>query len=577
MALSLPRALSPLLAALLLFLPSACSSGSSGGGPAQVDLLLGDAPVDELLSFELTVDSLRLQDPGGTFTPNLLAAPVRLEFLGLQETFAWVASAAPPKGTYSAVEVRFETTSVEARAQDGSSVTVTVLSDTLSASLPAGSQLDSGYARFLVDLDLRESLSGDVGLGAITFDPSGSATLRDGGEDARIDEIEGVVQSLDRSARRLVLDAYADGNPALSLGDVVVQLSDATLLLDDQDQLIPDEQTFLDGLVLGTTLLEVHGDLTSAGRIDATRIEVEDAIGGGNTVARIEGLVLAVDPGTSFELLIREIEKGQSLVQSVLGGLGNPASITVAYDAATVFFTDSGSLTGPEVLAAGQELKVKFAEFTAEPFLATAVELEDVEPELQATSVDVAGLPSTIVVHVDDDEPALLSGDVASSTTDVVVTIASAALVLDVDEEIDLAPADLLTGLDLRLRGALSGPPTAPTLAATRVEVRPGELDEATVTASDPASSTFTTSGGELDEPFGGPTTAGPFTVEIEPGCAFTGDATSEAAFHALVAGLGAGDTLLVEVEGLGTDLPGTIRAFAVEVELERDDDEEED
>ena len=118
----------------------------------------------------------------------------------------------------------------------------------------------------------------------------------------------------------------------------------------------------------------------------------------------------------------------------------------------------------------------------------------------------------------------------------------------------------------VNIRGTLSGTPAAPALQASDVLVVPGRLADAQVVSADEGTSSFATTGGTLLAPFGGMVFPGPTNVTIQPGAVFLGDATSEAEFFALFAGLEAGEVLAVEVHGIGTGVPNEIGAYQLRV-----------
>jgi hypothetical protein len=551
-----------LLAALLPL--CACSGGSGGSGDpgsgaTGFDLLLTDAPADDLLYLRADVTSLALEREDGTFTPSLLAAPLTVDLLALDGVFEWLATGPLPAGTYTGARVGFDGFGFEAADAAGAPVAITATSATLAApfAAPVVAGAD-GYVRVDVDFDLLASLTGDVASGTLLLTPSGSASTSPGDDGVAIDEIKGTVTSFQAGAGAIALAAFADGDLAVPLGAVDVTVTPGTLLVDDDGSVFASEASFFASLIAGATLLEVHGNLVS-GAVTATKIEVEDSFGsGGDVIVELRGKVVDHAPGTSFELLLQEVKKGAAIALPVLAGLGDPASVGVAILPTTRFFLEDSQPTTEASLAVGQTVKVKFVEFATEPFPAFKVEIQNALPRFEGFVTDVSGLPSELVMHLKANQPAILSGDVASTSTDVLVQLDGAGLLLKVDGKPALAPADLLAGLKIEVEATLSGPPDAPVLDAGKVKVFAGRLDDALVGSTAPAAGSFTTFGGDLKDPFGGGVTAGPLTVRIEPGCTFEGDAQSQAAFFALAG------SAEVEVLGIASGQPDEVRAFVV-------------
>lgn len=394
------RWLTPLIAPLLFL--SACGGG--GGGPSgSADFLVTDAPSDELLSFSARLTELRLRTPAGAETGNYLKAPITLEILGLQGVNLWLASAPIPTGTYSAVVLRFDASSISAKDLAGDDVAITSGSNTLVAALAAPVEvLEGEYVRFATDINIDDSLSGLVSSGSLVFNPSGSCFDDDSPESA-IDEFKGVVQSFDSQAQTLVVSAYVDDDLIVPLGNVSVSVSGGTVLVGDDDQPFASAAAFFQFLVAGQTLLEVHGNLAN-GAVSATRIEVEDqlgGIGGGNTLVELEGVVSAINGPGSFELLIQEIEKGAAVAGPVLAGLGNPVSVTISYSKNTLFKLDDDTPTTSASLAVGKELDVEFSVFASEPFPAIEIEIDNTLGLLAGDVTDLGGLPASLWVAPD--------------------------------------------------------------------------------------------------------------------------------------------------------------------------------
>jgi len=222
-------------------------------------------------------------------------------------------------------------------------------------------------------------------------------------------------------------------------------------------------------------------------------------------------------------------------------------------------------------LVIGLDVKIDFASFVAEPFAASEIEIEHGSPGFEGAIVDASGLPGSFVVHLDEDDPAVTSGLVASKDTDVLVLLdGSETITLDVEGEPAISVALLAVGLRLDTSGTLTGPPDAPTIDATALSVRPGRL-RGIVVAADEALSTFVVDIAKVDDPFGGAALPDPVTITFDAAAHVRGDASTIAGFYALFAGLGAGETLEVKVDGLADGTGGAL-TWRVEAEVEDDD-----
>ena len=562
------------LAACLML--AACGGGAAeddGGGPGasgRTDLLLRDAPADDLLSFQGTIVDVRLDDDLGGSSANLLNGSVAQEFLGLQTSFAWLSNKALPPGNYTAVRLFFLPGSFTARRNDGVAVAVNATSNVLVAPFTSPLVVTStSYSRVVVDLDLVRSLQGSIATPPLTFAPLGSVVHGSGSSSVSIDEIKGIVDSVDAGTNTFVIDAFVDDDGAVPLGPVAVTIGPGSVLVQDDGTLFSSQPNFFASLVPGSTDVEVHGTLVN-GTVQATRVEIEDnAAGGGNgNLVKVRGRVLDIGPGTVLEMSIAEVDDGAAIVAAAFGGT-IPETLSVSWDVSTVFFLEEHAITTSASLAIGQEVHVKFAAFDNPPFLASRIEIEDEDVEFEGSVTSLAGLPGAFVVHLRPDDPAILSGEVASTSTDVVVEIGASPIFLDVEGDPSLAPTALLTGLRVQPEGTLSGTPTDPTITATRIKVYAGRLDDATVSEGARASHSFQAVGGEIDDPFGGTVVAGDLEVLIAAGAVFTGDAASESAFFDLLEGLGEGETLVVEVRGIASGPADSIFGHEIEARVE--------
>jgi hypothetical protein len=565
------------LAALSLFGAASCGGGGGGGGnnnaPSSVDFVLTDAAVDDLMAFTVRVTSLRLvSQTGGVLGPELLAAPLTIDLIGAGANPRWVGRDDVDDGVYRGVQLVIDPASTVALDRLGATVGVQHGATTFELGFPAPTSIDDDdYAKIVIDVDLGASLTGDVASPPIQFDPQGVVTLLGSGASTDIDEVEGLVTSTN-SPSSLVIDAFADDDDTIAIGPVTVNISGSTVLLDDDGFPFASRAAFFATLILNSTELEVHGPLVG-GSINATRIEVEDDGNGDAYVVKIDGRIENLDRvANTFDLVLIEIEKGASLAGPVLNGLGNPTTIACEYDDVTtvILLDDDDDIVDDNSLATGQRIKVKFPVFATSPFQAGRIEIED-QPEFEGRIQDISGLPNTIIIRLDDDDPAIANGQVDDAATDVTVNLANSTLFLDTEGRPTLTPSQLLVGLELEIYGTLSGASNAPTIAASRTKIHPGEF-EGVVSLVFSQAGSFDATMIELDDPFGNTVTFGSVAVDFAPGCVFDGDATDAASFFALFNNLQQGEELHVEVEGIGTSTPNVIDAYEIEVEIEIDD-----
>jgi len=565
--------LRPLALPWLLSL-AACGGGdgdsSSGLPPGRVDLLMKDGPPKDLLAFHLTVDRLRFLGAGGDQdTGNLLPAPRRVELLGLEDEAAWLASVSVPPGTYRGVRFGFAAGSLAARAKDGTTVPVTSAVTQFEVAFPSPIDVTgkTDYDRVTVDVDLEESLSGDVA--GLDFAPEGRVADEDGTTLAPVDELRGVLETVTVFGSELELELSADDDLVRRIGTIPVRIDPTTALFDELGAPFADANAFFSALVEGETLLEVHGDLslTDDGedpRLVARIAFVEDHNQGDNVEdeVKLDGLVAATASG-DLEFLWSAVEKGAAIADPVISGLGDPATLTFDLLPGTPFLDRDGTDLTPAALEVGQRIEVLSDDFSTPPFAIKRLVFAR-QPGGEASVTQNLGAGS-FVVHVAAAEPWVTSGEVADELTDVTVDATAAVLEIDTEARPAFDPADLAPGALVRVRGTLDS--GLATITADEVLVHAGRL-RGVVSATTPPT-TFTVTLAEFLDPFGDQVgQTGPYTVEIDAACAFEGDAESAQALMDLFANLGGGESIEVEVRGFDDgSAADTIQALELEVD----------
>ena len=560
----------------LALVPLAAGCGGGGGGgdasttATSVELLVGDAPVDDLSSFEITLTGLVLTEQGGGETENLLAGARSIDLLALVTRSALVEVHAVPAGTFESARFAFDDGAIVARDLAGLPVVVTATAagaaDDFAAPLVVGA---GERARVHFELPLDGTLSDDLGNpGQLIYAPALLVTDRRG-EDEPLDELHGVVarEFPDDSLLRIALQ---DRDTGADHGALTVRLAPTTVLLDDDGDPFATERAFF-AFTRSGDRIEASGVLAADGVFDADSVQVERSErGGDDDVARIHGTITDLDLASdTLTLRIRNVAFGKTVVEPVLAGLGDPAEIAIGYAGAEIKLRGDDPRGGDENdLAVGQVVKIDFESFVSEPFPAHEIEIEDEEVEYEGTIVDASGLPGSCVIHLEPHDPAILAGLVDSSTTDVEVVLdGSERLWLHLRGEPEIDVGLLAEDLRVKVRGELSGSSSNPTITADSMRVEPGELS-GTVTSVNGSIGTFVVDVDSLDDPFGGSALPDPVTVRVDAEARFTGEADDAASFFALFAGLGGGESLEVRVAGIADGLGGAL-TWSVEANVD--------
>lgn len=552
------------LAALALLACVDESSAKRGFPYGAGDFLIADAASHDLASLQATVLDVRLVKASGKDgSKNLLPGPRRVELVGQDEVPAWLDISTLPLGKYAGLRVTFATDDMVARAKDGTELVVTVAGPVLEQVFETTLEVErSDYDRVLIDVDLAESLSGDVGSG-LTFDAQGDLWHDDGGVFRTIDELRGTVTTFLPGNSVYVL-AGVDDDGESPLGVVRAYVSSSTHMYGVDQVPYPTADAFFDDLVAGETVLEVYGDISLVGVVTAKSIHVVGQNGAPQNPGevRLEGHVVghATD---ELDLQWTRIESGADVAQPVLDSLGNPLVISASAPAAEFLLTNAnGEVTSKSTLDVGMRLEVTYSVFDGVDFVVSRARVLR-EPAGEVTLVSTAGLPNFAQVHVDAFEPWVVSGEVVDDQTDVQLTLSSAQIYVDTRTRPKITANELRTGLRAQALGALNQP--LQRIDGKRVLVRPGRL-VGRVTGTTPPS-TFTVALTSFYEPFGGDVDeSGPYTVQIDADCDLTGDADTPQQLLDLFDALGAGETLRVEVQGLAATAANEIQAFELDV-----------
>jgi len=375
-----------LLALSLLVLPLGLGScndgdGQEGGTPgvstglAFGDFLITDAAAEELFSFRTVVDSLQLVRLDGTRTENLMVMPVGVDLLGLRERADWLAAIPFPSGTYKGVVLGFDPLELGARDLVGDPVDVVPVATELALDLTPPFEVERGsYARFLVDVDLENSLVGAVADGELLFDPVGVAEASDGSAPVTVAALDAKVILRDTGTLALSVDGFADGDHARALGGFALVVDEGTVLVDARGFVSDQPAFYYTQLVPGLTVVEVQGELGAGGVLLASRIEIEaqDGRPGSLFPVKLEGTVAAVGPGPVLTLRLRQVVRGIAVFGPALEAQDDPNVLAVSFDARTRTFDGLGTVASEAVLA-GSEVELKLELAPGSPFPALRI------------------------------------------------------------------------------------------------------------------------------------------------------------------------------------------------------------
>ena len=181
----LPRsallALSFSLAALAGCGDSSSGGGGGGGGaPSTLYLAATDAPSDEVVSFRVELQNVRLVRSNGVGV-DVLAAPAELDFASLSDARQLLTVQSVPSGSYASAEAVLDFSNAECVLQDKTEpadlldVEGAPLNGTLTLPIELGPGMldapEDGHLVLELDLDLDQSLVVDAGQNAVWMQP----------------------------------------------------------------------------------------------------------------------------------------------------------------------------------------------------------------------------------------------------------------------------------------------------------------------------------------------------------------------------------------------------------------------
>jgi hypothetical protein len=342
-----------------------CGGGGddSGGGtppPTATEgtllVQITDAPLDNLVKFEITVVSIVL-DPGGV---EVLPNPVRVELTGLQLSTAVLRLAdTVPVGSYNSVTIQFSDPEIKfcpelpALCSNPTEIEPTLTNSTVEKDVSFSISGSSGAA-LLIDFDLEASVETNQLGGIIGVDPQFSITSEDlGAEDAEF-EAKGTVLDITRdtsTAGSFVLEVFG------SCQRITVTVDGVTEFEDFDEAGLSNN---FEGLAVDQ-VVEVEADADSEGPIFANVVELEEP----DDDEEAEGTIIAESRNasgdvTQFLLLAQELATCAS-------GVLTDDMITVTVDGNTELAVDEDELSGlsssffddPSELAVGQKVEVE--------------------------------------------------------------------------------------------------------------------------------------------------------------------------------------------------------------------------
>jgi hypothetical protein len=419
--------------------------GAGNNGPIQATgtsttVQFGDATNDQIVKFELTVNSITLTDSSNTATANLLSSPVEFEFVQSAGTMEPVSLSHIPAGTYS--KATFTVSDPDVVVLNGATppapvkipATLTATSFDVTFASPITVGTDPLFLNFDLDLASSVTLTGTPPTSASVtpaFTASTSTVAPNNNqddEDGEDDDVHGSVTAINA--------------PNFTIQTTAGASIDFTT---DANTRFKDGLTSLSDLKVGD-IVEVDAETQTDGSKLATKVERE----GNEQGEEAEGIISDIS-GTAPALTItiaHQVSSNQST--------NPPVTVQITTDANTQFSVrgDKLNITGTfdaTHIGKGQRVEAD-ADGQASPIAARKLKLRE-----QALVGTVSNATTNTFTLTLDPSSAFAT---LSGTTSLTVTLASGA---------DMKTS-LLDGATVRVRGLVFFDGTTYSMTAARVD-----------------------------------------------------------------------------------------------------------
>lgn len=376
--------------AMILLFAAGCGDNSkvtpTPASPTATQLRIGDAPVDTIIDFEVTIGSPIIVTPSGAGNPlSITVGPNRLELSHMAGKMEPLSILNVPQGTYGSAQITIQnpemtflsSTGTRVEIEGNASQAVTVTFNPPVTIGPSATVLN-------VDLNVANSITTDASgtptgfnftSSSFTFSQSAVAA-QDHQEDdnGEMEDVTGLVSSISGS------------NFVLNVGQSGAQLTFAT----DNTTEFENGLTNLAGAL--NKVVEVEGFTRADGTLFAKEIEAEEA----ETDAEVEGLITDIS-GTTLTLIAQDgMGPGMDATK-----VGATFTVSVSGLAAGKYKIDLGKCDtnglnmanfpfGPDTIQAGQRIEVEAV--GSIPVANSPITAAEIELEQQAMNGTVSNL-----------------------------------------------------------------------------------------------------------------------------------------------------------------------------------------
>ncbi len=315
---------------------TACGGGGGGGvsnpppgsnplpaGMAAVKVQMGDAPVDSVVAFEITVNSIVLTDMNNN-NVEVLSAPRRIELSHNSATLEPLAALQVPQGTYTKATITVSNPEVAVVNGSGQVVELAVSLASPTATVPFNPQITVGTTASSINFDFNLAASLAINGNTATVTPAFTAGAAQVVAEAEQEEENGEIEDLTGQ-----VTAVNAPNFTIAVGQSAVPMIFAT---DANTQF--EGVAGVGGLQQGM-VIQVEGFTLADGTAMAKKVEVEEAEAEG---LEAEGIVTSIaGMPNSFQMVVQDESSPSNAVPNV------GTTINVNVDASTHYRIQSSN------------------------------------------------------------------------------------------------------------------------------------------------------------------------------------------------------------------------------------------
>jgi len=312
---------------------------------------LGDAPADWIMTFGMTVNAISLTSSTGS-TVNVLPTASPMEMMQLMATVQPISSVAVPQGTYTQATVTFSAVSMGYLDPVSHTYTQKTMPGPYTATVPFSPAMTVGASPMALNFDMNMGSSVSIdGSGNVTLTPTLTASMASA-SGTGMNPWQGTMQQRFGAVSSISGAQFTMGS--------MMGMQTTTFTTNSSTQFAGTGFTGMGSMSAGM-MVGVDAALQADGTYLAQRVE---SMGSGTTGMMGGGLVTAITGNPPTQLtIVANAGQGGGMMASSIGG-----TLTVAIPTSTPYSTDADGMDltalpftpafGPSSLAKGQRVQV---------------------------------------------------------------------------------------------------------------------------------------------------------------------------------------------------------------------------